>query len=1585
MMNDSDIIDEDFESKFQMQSTPTSGSHQQRLPAYPGVDPERVARETEAKCTQLLADAEHRVLDERRLQSGSGESSQGRPTAAQPTDAHDKVQALLASFRSGVPNPVAAVLSQRSGAGTSPPESVSAGGQASAEQRIRYLERELAEREERFAAAEARHAGEKKELLSMRTQQLKLESTRKGQEGDMVNRAIATIAEYEGAVRKAEAENATRLSAYIERFTQDWLKRAREFEAAKGGYEGEVLEKAFNILKQQESILAEREAAVRQRILETLGEQSAERHREEGLMLEQFEKFKLEYKALQDRDFEARCSMYDEGMARQEAALFEKLSEERRKLIEKGRDLAAAGDKSQAAMLNEAMAHVTALREQVLTDAQKKQDEFYLQLVAHREEMQQEIAAHERMKADQIAEMQARVVAAMNDANRVVLDIKKQMADAEHQNHNKYLALITERQVQADAEQTRMKEALERDYFAKLEALADAHALEMKRVSEEHLAKQHDASSAAFKREQEIRMAGEAKTERLEEQIANRYRRELQEARDVNADLAETVASLERELSGLAAQHQAAVDAARAREAALEVKVAAARREAGEAKLAAEAELQERHQAWLDKALGEAHRATVDQVEYERMRRELDAADARCLELIRKEREAMHAQKEQAKEEYTHRLEEERERLERLEADLLDKVADMRVELEAEARRKEAANQRLFDTERKHLHEEAEERAAADRRDRQAFEERTRGALEARWKGVNEDLERACADRLATLAAQIEAKERDLAAREGQLQRDSMEHRQAAASRQQQREQDAFALRNEISAELRDEADARLLKERERLQAELETIRQQAAEQQKGVEEARLRMQAAADADRVKFERETSERYQRLIEQTVAEHNRAMHARELAEQQREAEAAERHRRAVHEVQLLHGQEVDRLNATLQQTRCDLEVDRAEREQELKAMHHKREEAIRGEAQAVVKAEQEALRQRELQMAAANDRSRLEAEGAARETVQKMFEHRQRQWEEADEERRAAALEFFTKMKAATQEKDEELLRRQKKFEEETRQFAEQALEEQRAQLKTAHVAEATRLAQENTHLRTQLAKCPTEREAEEARRRLQETHEHEAREERARHDQRVAEVAREFETKLAAARKALGEEREAAQLAAHRRSEEMAVHKEETGRQLQEKMDGLLLELRSMYERKWRAMQEQDLEKAAAFDRLKMEYEARMKQDYEKLLKEAERHYHDALEERGKQRSAFDREREALITELRHDIDLMKVHEQDAVEAKVRSRAGELQQQFHDEQQGYLTAVRAEKERREEAERAAAGLKQEVETLTASMNQWKLDLHKSLVAKYEALFNEVQARARNDRESFARKLLEEEERRLARELVRKDADLTRSRNEAERNAAKECEEREWKAQSVDLQHRMKRLFDAFGTKREKLTKLWGVIDTDPAEKAQLVDGVFDKLAMLAAMPPATASPEVDTKQSELEMTTHMSHCVKLVYEEVCHEVQRLEAQLPLMDVITRREFVKHRLREVLAAPPAPARDRQVVDLQRELQTLDAQLLEDLPKYEQTHNAKLYYKNLRYLHVMEQELRQAQHPQPHEGLPGSYQPQFAPAP
>jgi hypothetical protein len=95
------------------------------------------------------------------------------------------------------------------------------------------------------------------------------------------------------------------------------------------------------------------------------------------------------------------------------------------------------------------------------------------------------------------------------------------------------------------------------------------------------------------------------------------------------------------------------------------------------------------------------------------------------------------------------------------------------------------------------------------------------------------------------------------------------------------------------------------------------------------------------------------------------------------------------------------------------------------------------------------------------------------------------------------------------------------------------------------------------------------------------------------------------------------------------------------------------------------------------------------------------------------------------------------------------------------------------------------------------------------------------------------------------------------------------------------------------------------------------------------------------------------------------------EIARLTDQLPLMETITRREFIKQRIREFSRSAKDPARtyqdpgrlireEKQRQELERELKRLNETLLSELPAYEKKYNAPLNYRGQQYLEQMNNE-------------------------
>merc|ERR1711998_447467 len=84
------------------------------------------------------------------------------------------------------------------------------------------------------------------------------------------------------------------------------------------------------------------------------------------------------------------------------------------------------------------------------------------------------------------------------------------------------------------------------------------------------------------------------------------------------------------------------------------------------------------------------------------------------------------------------------------------------------------------------------------------------------------------------------------------------------------------------------------------------------------------------------------------------------------------------------------------------------------------------------------------------------------------------------------------------------------------------------------------------------------------------------------------------------------------------------------------------------------------------------------------------------------------------------------------------------------------------------------------------------------------------------------------------------------------------------------------------------------------------------------------------------------------------------EINRLTDQLPLMETITRREFIKYRLNEIKGLPSGRGsrEDKQKTEFLRELKRLNEQLLKALPAYEKKHGSMFLFKGKQYLEVMQ---------------------------
>eukprot|EP00792_Barthelona_sp_PAP020_P007911 TRINITY_DN3181_c0_g2_i2.p1 TRINITY_DN3181_c0_g2~~TRINITY_DN3181_c0_g2_i2.p1 ORF type:complete len:2164 (+),score=920.04 TRINITY_DN3181_c0_g2_i2:38-6529(+) len=126
----------------------------------------------------------------------------------------------------------------------------------------------------------------------------------------------------------------------------------------------------------------------------------------------------------------------------------------------------------------------------------------------------------------------------------------------------------------------------------------------------------------------------------------------------------------------------------------------------------------------------------------------------------------------------------------------------------------------------------------------------------------------------------------------------------------------------------------------------------------------------------------------------------------------------------------------------------------------------------------------------------------------------------------------------------------------------------------------------------------------------------------------------------------------------------------------------------------------------------------------------------------------------------------------------------------------------------------------------------------------------------------------------------------------------------------------------------------------------------------------------TAADDKYNFKAKAETTFEPSDETLKLYEE---ERIRLEAQIPVVELITKREFIKYKLSEFLKTSTDPSRlygnsatlqkeESQRRELQEHLYSLTQELAEKLPEYEKLHETPFLFKGQRYYDLMRNDVQ-----------------------
>lgn len=1435
-----------------------------------------------------------------------------------------------------------------------------AGDAAGLRAEVERLNALLADANIQITDAEQRYQREKRELLNYRTAQLKSETSKKGQEGDVIARAMQVMSEYESVIRSSEENSLARLAHHMESFEKEWVRRTREFEENKGTFEAEVMEKALEALRSNNEDIEAIGSRIMGKTLEVLKAQGETRLKLEEEVLAHSEAFKAQYKQILENEFRQRCRAYDDQIAERERNLVNIIHEERERVIAEERKAVEKYEAVQMKALSDAMKDISDLREQLVREHQETQAKGVQELMKRRQELIEEQNVVLQQTNERIASIEAQCFEAVEAAQRSLKDMQLTMAAKEVETAERLIVVDMEREKGRVEEISRVRAEVEAQWKEAMDELRQRHSEELSHQLTELQTRIDLIHSDQFQREQELRRSYEEKLVRMEESSDERWAKRVQETtRSLDRHL-EVIQALREDNEQLSAQLAAVQEKFQLRETEVAGKIFTVQREHEQLWHQKMEEMRIRYDRLLDEALGGA-KGGVSAVEYNRMAGMLKIAEDRIVDLKRSESDTIEKEREQLNEMWAARLSDERADRAVWEQDQLKKLAELRVELQADSRKKETEMMCRIEQEKLKVYDTHTRKVLEEKRDRDAFEESVRAECEARIREAEEEFEEAYESKVAFLEKRFEEKHVDLEAKRKAMRRDMT---------------DFEAVTKKRAAEW-------LAKEKEEILADVREFHD------------RLQQEEATMQEKTRVvEREMQEKYSNMFESAKA-------------------ALEASTAAMATLNLEHWREVEEawLETRAQELEIFLQMKVDHEARHLEVAAKGREDALRS-AEEIVTRERAEMEKRETAMHAEIERIRQTTEASARDRICKALDERNAIQEESEKARAREEAQLWESIQLRILEKERQGERERRVLEMELRTKYESLIATERQRVDEVigvHADEQRafthKLDADNRRREEEWAKHRSEIEA-------KERDQHEARyselrrqceervqQERERHERISRERADEFESErqklLDSVEKQYGDHEAAMRLQVtsmredyEKRikvmSQEMYQQRERfiadlaaQQAQLQSDRQGyetdamnrfekVIADLRSTLERRAKEQQERELEAMAAIERGKREYEARINKQYEDLLKAHQEGLLSMQRERDERAAAVEKQHQEDLVKLRGDTERALGDFIKECDDRSAGLAAETKAQFEEKISQHHAVLTEERTKRVEAEGRVQELSMELEVLRSGVEQHKIDIQRSLQNKFEALFAELRERTRQEKEDMAKAMLAEEEKKLAAEIARRDNDYRlHAVREGQRQALSQQLQNAANpaasflatphASTSSTSHLQQQhgyatpsapsmslgastptlsaadvaAVEQAKKKRERLHQLWQLLDYPHEERNRFLEGVV-----------GFAPRDILTALSD--------------------EVRRLELMLPLLETITRKEFVTHRIGEL---SKQKGKQQQVDDFLAELEKLWARLARDVEAFEaRNNNTPFVYRGRRFLDDLALEMK-----------------------
>ncbi|KAG5479839.1 hypothetical protein LSCM4_05847 [Leishmania orientalis] len=1372
---------------------------------------------------------------------------------------------------------------------------------------------ELQRTREKLAELQRLYAFEKQAYLRQRNRQLREEAQLRQADDDITERTAQLLTDYESLMRFRDSASREHLESVLQRVTDEWKRNAENLEETRAKCEVALLSRLQTALVEQQDALAKR----LQQHLVSVAKSTVETERAQHAVIaaavqEQVESFKEEYRRVLEEDMAERQRLMDEQVAHRESQWHSFLKEEHARMIASGEAAAREASRRQLETLHLAMRDITALREQLLHEHTRREAQVAQEYLSAYESLASEYVTSTEETTEYVLRLQrdyANIIRALHEeVNRMSVEKQEAVRQAEQ------CALQV---AEAVAQQLRaVEEKADSRWQARCAAELEAHRAAVQRLSLMHEeAMERERSSSAAK-EAELKQEYEREHAAREERLARQQEQMTAAADKALHNVQAAVQSLEREKEGLLAHIQELKNQLRREELAREAAVHDAR-QAAEARYTSQlSSLEATYDAVLQQYKEKLKTACSGSDSSSAGFTNATVALKRVAELERElqEAQAEHATRvQQAVSEavvlWSARLEECRQQRQADCNAMEQQHRALRAALLEEVQQREQALEQKCLAQRRAHQEELHD---VIRREKEASH-RALERLEQQHAAAQRHLE-------AEAERRVRASEDALAVREKQLE-------VAEAQWQRRRTEDNEAALRQLTAHVTAQ-HAKQLAELEEQEATLRSERAQLAQQQVVMEhEIRRAIQGEMEMRLAKQLAVAEEGWARLLEAELL--------------QRFTTWQEFRMQELACVQQLHRQEVRLLDE-----------------------HHAAQIAALQEAhQLHLSQEAEAMRAREVAWAAARTAS-LDAYGeAAAAKLQEVLAVEQSQWHTAQQQhaaKRGAIIEAAA-ARIAEHLTITEATRAQ--LEEEVRSSYLPILEQQQAKT-SALLAEQRRrheeaIAQVRASCAAQLEKDidACEREHEVHVQEVREALEQQLAAQRSQHaaarkayeeaaSARMRDVCRLHEQQISELQQrcdALASQRCAAEAASYRQAQRAQVEQEA---KLRAEYEECIAGLRHTIEE--RNQSYADLQ-ASLYVRVQSEADRIQAAADEKLARFMEHHQKQLAELLLAHETALAKQQQRQQEELarlraRHEADLTAQACQLRKEHEATEAA--LQSSWESQLESWRNLLEDERrERRAADERAKAAVAAAAELRVASEQQ-QAATYRALDNEYRGLLEQMRHDVQVEREELARRCLEEEEQRFAAEMLQR-AHAHRHPTQAQSWQQPNASAYPFATVDTPVLVAAPESPTPLARRRSSGAPTFSAVSTPAAlypvtsEESPLPISPAAPVELPAAHPHDSRRRNHDHQLCEAvllkakerlrqlwdvlevpsdDQCTFLSYVDSLAEEVPAADLQdvltreqrRLEAQLPLLEALTRREYVQRQLRTLIHAPPLKA-------------------------------------------------------------------------